>query len=102
MPLHTPTVLAPRRPRLGRAAAIAAAAIAAGAATVVIADDQPAPQIRSIAEQSQPAVTRYFDIEANKAASMRALSRYIAEQRTNRTPRYHDLEANKARSQRAR
>jgi len=76
--------------------------VAGGAATVVIADDQSAPAVRTIAEPSQPAVTRYFDIEANKAASMRALGRHIAELRTNRTSRYQDLEANKARSQRAR
>jgi hypothetical protein len=44
---------------------------------------------------------RYFDVEANKANSMRALGRHLAEQRANRTPRYQDLEANKARSQRA-
>jgi hypothetical protein len=77
VPLHTPTALAPRRLRLGRAAAIAAACIAAGAATVVIADDQPAPQRHAIAAPSQPTATRYFDIEANKAASMRALSRHM-------------------------
>jgi hypothetical protein len=75
--------------------------VAAGAATVVIADDQPAPQVRTIAEPSQPSATRYVDIEANKVASMRALGRHTAEQQTNRTPRYQDLEANKARSQRA-
>jgi hypothetical protein len=101
VPLHTPTV---RRPRLARAAAIATATActAAGAATIVIADDQPAPQIHTIAEPSQPVSSRYFDIEANKAASMRALGLHIAEQRTNRTSRYQDLEANKARIQRAR
>jgi ABC-type amino acid transport substrate-binding protein len=102
MPLHTPAV---RRRRLGRAAAIAfatATACIAGAATIVIADDQPAPQIGTIAEPSQPFTSRYFDIEANKAASMRALGLHIAEQRANRTSRYQDLEANKARIQRAR
>ena len=46
--------------------------------------------------------TRYFDIEANKAASMRALGQHIAQQRATRVSRYEDLEANKARSQRAR
>ena len=99
MPLHTPTVLAPRRPRLRRAAAIAIACIAAGTATVVIADDQHAPQVRTVAEPSQPAAIRHFDSEANKVASMRALSRYIAARRANPGSRYHDLEANKARSQ---
>ena len=77
MPLHTPTDLALRRPRLTRAAAVATACIAAGVATVVIGDDQPAPQARTIAAPSQHAATRYFDIEANKAASMRALSRHM-------------------------
>jgi hypothetical protein len=101
MPHHTPT---PRRPRLAHAAAIATATacLAAGAATIVIADDQPAPQIHTIAEPNQPVSSRYFDIEANKAASMRALGLHIAEQQTNHTSRYHDLEANKAHSQRAR
>ena len=91
MPLHTPTVLAAR---ITRAAATATACLAAGAATLVIADDKP--------PIAQPATTRYFDIEANKASSMRALGRHIAEQRANRTSRYQDLEANKARSRRAR
>ena len=77
MPLHTPTVRAPRLPRLGRVAALAVAISAtAGAATVVTADGQSARQVRTIAEPSLPAA-RYFDIEANKAASMRALSRHM-------------------------
>ena len=45
---------------------------------------------------------RYFDIEANKAASMSALGHHIAAQRASATARYHDIEANKARSQRTR
>ena len=101
MPLHSPTVLAHRRPRLARATAIATACLAAGAATVVITDDPPAPQVRTIAAPSQPAATRYHDIEANKAASMRALGRHIAGQRTSSASRFDDLEANKASSQRA-
>ena len=65
------------------------------------------PEVRlseneAIAEPSQPAESRYFDIEANKAASMRALGLHLAEQRTSHTSRYQDLEANKARIQRAR
>jgi hypothetical protein len=102
VPLHTTTVLTPRRPRLTRAAAIATAFVVTGAATVVIAHDQPAPHVPTSAAPSEPADSRYFDIEANKAASMRALSRQIAEQRASRASRYQDLEANKARSQRAR
>ena len=86
MPLHTPTVLAPRHPRLARAAAIATACIAAGAATVVITDDKPAPHNQTIAAPSQT-TTRYFDTEATKIASMRALRRHIAEQRANPTTR---------------
>jgi hypothetical protein len=96
VPLHSPTL---RVPRLASAAAVATACMAAGAATVAIADDQPVPQGGTVAET---AFTRYFDIEANKAASMRALGRHIAEQRKNQSSRYYDLEANKARSRRAR
>jgi hypothetical protein len=84
-PVALRTVPARRRHRITRAAAIATACMAVGTATVVIADDQPAPQVRSIAEPSQPVATRYHDIEANKAARMRALSRHIAEQQANRT-----------------
>jgi NAD(P)-dependent dehydrogenase (short-subunit alcohol dehydrogenase family) len=100
--LHTSTVPAPRRSRRGLTGALAGTLIAAGAATVVIAGNQPGRQIDTIGEPSRPAVTRYFDIEANKAASMRALGRHIAEQRAGRTSRYDDIEANKARSQAAR
>ena len=84
------TAVAARHTRLTRAAAIATAYIAVGAATVVIADDRPAPHIRSITEPSQPVATRDFDDEANKVSSMRALRRHIAEQRANRTPRYQN------------
>ena len=96
MPLHSSTR---RVARLARAAAVATACMATVAATVAIADDQSAPQVRTVAET---AITRYFDIEANKALSMRALGLHLAEQRTNQSSRYHDLEANKASSQRAR
>jgi hypothetical protein len=96
------TVPAPWRPRVARVVAIAAALAAAGAATVVIADDQPAPQVPSIAEPSQPATSGYFDTEANKVASMRALSAHIAERQATPITRYQDLEANKTRSQQAR
>lgn len=99
MPLHSPTVLTPRRHRIGRVAAVATVCMAAGAATVVNAADQPAPQVRTVADTT---VTRYFDIEANKANSMRALGRHIVEQRTDRHLPYQDLEANKAHSRRAR
>ena len=96
MPLHRSTR---RVSRLARAAAVATACMTTGAATVAIADDQSVPQVRTVAET---AITRYFDIEANKAAGMRALGLHRTEQRTNQSSRYHDLEANKARSQRVR
>lgn len=79
------TVFAPGRPRVVRAAAIAAACTAAGAATVFVADDRSATQVRSSAQPSAPVVaSRYFDTEANKIASMRALRRHIAGQRAQR------------------
>jgi hypothetical protein len=96
VPLHRPTV---RVPRLARAAAVATACMATAAAAVAVADNQSVPQVRTVAET---AITRYFDVEANKAASMRALGRHLAEQPKSQSSRYHDLEANKARSQRAR
>jgi hypothetical protein len=103
VPLHTPTVPAPRHAGLARTAIIVVAAcIAAGGVTIGFSDGQSAPPDRTIAETNQPATSRYFDIEANKAASMRALGLHIAEQRANRTWRYQDLEANKARSHRDR
>ena len=86
----------PRRPRDRLVAATIAAGIAAGAAGVVIGGDPPAPQFGAIAERGQPVVSRYLDIEANKARSMRAL--YIVGQRAIQAPRYDDIEANKARS----
>lgn len=101
MSLHSPAVLAPRRTRLALVA-LAATCATAGAAAIVVAEDQPAPQVRVIAEPSRPALTRYFDIEADKAISMRALGRRIAEQQANRSSRYNDLAANKARSQNTR
>ena len=102
MPLHNTTVTAVRMPRFARLAAIAAAAATAGAVTLAVTEDQPAPQVRAFTESAQPAASRYFDVEANKAASMRALGRQIAVRRTDRTSRYQDIEANKARSQSAR
>ena len=101
MPLHSTTVIAARMPRFARLAAIAATAATAGAITIALADDGPAPQVRTIAEPAQPAASRFFDLEANKAASMRALGERIAAARTDHTSRYQDLEANKARDQRA-
>ena len=98
MSLHTPTAVAPRRPRLGLIAAIAVI----GAATVAIADQQLATEPDASAPPSQAATTRYFDMEANKAITMRELGRHIAQQRANYTSRYDDIEANKAKSQVAR
>ena len=100
MSLNSPTVVVPARPRMrGVAALVAAACVTAGGIAIAVAGNQPAPP--AVPAVAQPA-TRYFDIEANKVASMRALARHIAEQRANRTSRYVDLEANKARSQRTR
>lgn len=102
MPLHTRALLAPTSPRNGYlAAVVAAATFATAGAVTVIADDQVTAHVRTSAEPSQPVSTRYFDVEANKAASMRALGRHIAQQRATPAPRYQDLEGNKARSQRA-
>lgn len=105
MPSHSPAVHAPRIPRLTRAAGIALAAATcatAVAVTIVTSDDQPTPQVRSIAAPSQAAATtRTLDIEANKAVSMRALGHHIAQPLANPATRYDDVEANKARSQRA-
>jgi hypothetical protein len=102
VPLHSTTISAVRMPRLARLAAIAATAATAGAVTIALTEDRPAPQVRTIGESAQPAASRYFDLEAHKAASMRALGRRIAAARTDHTSRYQDLEANKARSQSAR
>lgn len=102
MPLHSTAVTAVRMPRLAQLAAIAAAAATAGAVTIALTEDRPAPQIRTVAAPAQPAASRYFDLEANKAASMRALGRQLAVRRTDQVSRYEDLEANKARSRRAR
>jgi hypothetical protein len=102
VPFHTPTVLAPRRSSLALIAALAATCSTAGVATNVIADEQSAPRIDTIGEPSQPATSGYFDIEANKAASMSALGLRIAQHRSNGSSRHEDIEANKARSQRAR
>jgi hypothetical protein len=101
VPLHSTTITAVRMPRRARLAVIAAAAATAGAVTIAVTEDRPAPQVRTIGESAQQA-SRYFDLEANKAAGMRALGERIAVTRTEHVSRYEDLEANKARSQRAR
>jgi curli biogenesis system outer membrane secretion channel CsgG len=90
VPLHTPTVLAPRLPRPTRAAAALATCATAAAATIAIAYNQPASQVRASTEPSPPVALRYFDIEANKANSMKALARHNAEQRASRASRLFD------------
>ena len=101
MPLHTPN--SPRRAGLARAAIIlAATGIAAGGVTIAVGDSPSAAPDHTITEANQPAISRYDDIEANKANSMRALGGHMAKERGNRNSRYNDLEANKARSQHAR
>jgi hypothetical protein len=102
VPLRTTTVSTARMPRFGQLAAIAAAAATASAVTIAVTDDPPAPQVRAVTTSAEPAAPRYFDLEANKAASMRALGRQIAIQRSRHTARYQDIEANKARNQSAR
>ena len=102
MPLHSTTITAVRMPRLAQLAAIAATAATAGAVTIAVTEDRPAPQVRAITESAQPAASRNLDVEANKAAGMRALGEQIAVTRTDPVSRYGDIEANKARSQSAR
>jgi hypothetical protein len=101
--LHTiPAVSGHRRPRLALAATLAAVTCAAsGAIAIGSSGEQPFAQLSSFADGGQPS-DRYYDIEANKANSMRALGRHLDEQRANGPSRYDDLEANKARSLRAR
>jgi hypothetical protein len=82
VPLHTVTARA----------AITLAAIT-GAATIAI-DGHAA------ADAHRPAISRYLDIEANKASSMRALG--IATMQNSFASPYRDLEANKACSAQAR
>ena len=96
---HSTATVPPRRHcrPLGALALLGLAAAAALAPTGVLA--QPShgaatPQIHTLAEPSQRVSSHYFDIEANKAASMRALGRRIARQRANRASRYEDIEAN--------
>jgi hypothetical protein len=90
VPLHVPTAPTPRRARLMRAAIIVAATcIAAGGTTIAVSTGQTTPPER--------AISRYADIEANKANSMRALG--VAMMRKSLASPYRDLEANKARRQ---
>lgn len=97
MPLHaTPTV---RSARLTRLAALAASCIVAGGAAIAVADIQHPAQAE--AASGAPA-TPYFDLEANKARSMRALGIYLVARHANPMPPYRDLELNKARSQEGR
>jgi hypothetical protein len=91
VPLHTNSTV--RR--------LALAAVT-GAIAIGTSGEQPFSQVSSIAEAGQPPATRYHDLEANKASSMRALGLHLARQRASRPSRYDDLEANKARTQRAR
>jgi hypothetical protein len=98
VPLHTAAISIPMLPRLAQLFALGAATFATAAPTIAIADDQSTSRVRTI----EAAATRYFDLEANKAASMRALGRRIADHRASSVSDYQDLEANKARSQRLR
>jgi hypothetical protein len=91
-----------RRLRVTRAAVVATVSVAAGAATIVIADDRRAPEVRPLAEASPALNTRYFDTEANKLASMRALRRHIARRRTSGTRRDRRVVGKRTDSERAR
>jgi hypothetical protein len=97
MPLHTTnTAVVVKRDRLARIAAVAIAAATAATATVVMAAEEPVAQARTIAAANGPG-PRYFDLEANKAAGMKALGRHLARQQPfGPGARYFDLEANKA------
>jgi hypothetical protein len=87
------------RPSLhGRCVSDAAAGTGAGAAAVVFDDSQPVPEARPL---TQP-TSAFHDLQASKAASIRALGQHVVAQDTGPGPRYFDLEANKARSARAR
>ena len=101
MPLHSSTITAARMPRSARLAAIAATAVTAGAFAIALAENGPAPQVRSISESAQPAASRFFDLEANKVAGMRALGEQSTVSGTEHVSRYEDLEGNRAGSRRA-
>jgi hypothetical protein len=95
VPLHTSTAPTPRRAGFARAAIIVAAAgIAVGGTTIAVGAGQPAPSDRAVAESWPPAISRYDDLEANKAKSMRALG--LAMMQESFASPYRDVEANKA------
>jgi hypothetical protein len=73
---------------LGHIAAIAATTFAFAGAVIVVADS-PIP--------SQPAVARHADIQANKAAGMRAIGRELEQRRATSVSRFDEIDANKAR-----
>jgi hypothetical protein len=99
MPIPSPTVLTSQRRYIRRGAAIAAACIVAVA--LAFADEFSSPA-RTITEPNVQATSRYYDIEANKAATMRTAGRRNTEQQTNRTSRNHDRHAHKSTQQRGR
>jgi hypothetical protein len=116
VPLHAPIVVPPLREkrrfiRLVRTTAIALAACSSALSATASAERsceldthraqlQTGSCVPSDAESSQPQTSRYFDLEANKANSMRTLG--LATTRKSVFSPYWDLEANKARTQRAR
>lgn len=69
----------------------------AAAAAVAVTGPEVVSHVRSIAEPADPAAASPYDLDANKAASMRVLNRYVAERQAGRVPRYDDIDANKAR-----
>jgi hypothetical protein len=95
--LHSSTQPDHRFPRLALVVTLATLGCATAGA---VGDGDRATARIAVAEAGQAKASRYYDLEANKAQSMRALGRHLM-QGTGRTSRYDDLEANKARGQRA-
>ncbi len=92
MPLST-TLSAPRHPRLASVAAVAAVTCATVGAAVVGLSDHPGSHVLPPAQST----SGREDVEANKAAAMRALGLHRAARYASPGARYFDVEANKAR-----
>lgn len=90
-----------RHSRLLRAVAIALASCTTAAATAATVDGRPVPTSTPVASSASD----FNDLQATKAAAMRALGRHLARDRATQHPGpgsyYFDLEANKANSIRA-
>lgn len=84
-------------PRVAMAAV--AGCVIAGGAAIAVADSPTAPEARTAASPGQRVGARYFDIEDNKAVSLRALGRSLAVPQATHAPGPRDLEAYEARDQ---